>query len=100
MGHLLANLAVVVSILDLEVDLQERTHGQMARPCAKETGAAPKPPPPLRARRASNLKGGAGFPPARLTDNRHHLAAATARQPSGAVQLLQFELAADEPRQP
>ena len=98
--HLLADLAQVVPVLDLEVALEEVDHRQVARRLAVRDRGALEDQPALQAMRVGELVDEARLAHPRLADDRRHLTVTVAGELLGAAELLQLGVAADEARQP
>src|SRR5439155_11512556 len=93
--HLVADLAEVVTILDLEVTLKEVDHSQVARRRAVRDRGALEGEQALQTMRVGELIDEARLADPRLADDCSHLAVTAARAPLRVAELVQFGLAAD-----
>ena len=89
--HLVADLAEVVTILDLEVTLKEVDHSQVARRRAVRDRGALEGEPALQTMRVGELIDEARLADPRLADDCRHLAVTAAREPLSVAELLQSE---------
>ena len=98
-GHLLANLAVGLAIVHLEVGLEEVDDRQVAGRLAVGHGARFQDEPVLGAVGVGELVDEAGLPHAGFPHDGDELAVAIVREGERPADLLDLGVAADEPRQ-
>ena len=96
-GDLLADLALIVAVLDLEVDLEQVDDREVRRRLPVRHGASLDYEPGARAMRPRELEEEAGFPDAGLADHRGQLAVTTAGLLERAAEVLDLGVASDEP---
>ncbi len=96
-GDLLADLALVVAVLDLEVGLEQVDDREIRRRLSVRHRAALEHEPPARAMRPHELEEEPGFPDTGLAHHRGELAAAGAGLLERAVKVLDLGVASDEP---
>ena len=98
-GHLLADLAVGLAIVHLEVGLEEVDDRQVAGRLAVGHGARFQDEPVLGAVGVGELVDEAGLPHAGFPHDGDELAVAIVREGQRPADLLDLGVAADEPRQ-
>ena len=99
-GELLADLAPVVAVVDLEVGLEEVAHGEVGSGLAVGDRAAFEQEPAVGVMGADELVDQAGLAHPGLPDHRHDLAVAGAGMLQGLAQGLDLRLPPDETGEP
>ena len=98
--HLLAHPSLVVTLLDLEVPLEQVDHRQIRGRFAHTRPTRPGGRATRAAMRVRHLPDEPGLPHARLPDEGHDLAVPGGRAPERLAELLHLAVPADEPGQP
>ena len=99
-GELLADLAPVVAVVNLEVGLEQVAHGEVGRGLAVGDRAAFEHEPVVGVMGAGELVDQAGLAHPRLPNDRHDLAVAGASALQGLAQGLDLRLPPDEAGEP